>query len=306
MPENDLDAYCAANQQRHVDELIESLRTPSISADPAHAADVRRNAEYLANAARTAGFQHAEIIETAGHPAVYAERVVDPKLPTALIYGHHDVQPVDPLAEWHTSPFEPEVRDGNLYGRGAVDDKGQVWMHLKAVESVLAVRGELPLNLKLIVEGEEESGSVHFEDIVVSDQDRLRADILVVSDTSIVAPGIPSLCTGLRGLAGVEVHVQGPVLDLHSGRFGGAVANPIAALAEILASLHDPVTRRVTVPGFYDDVRDPNRGACGRPGPTARPGPRAGHRPRLLRRRARTPSRHLPRSWPRGTTRSPG
>jgi len=258
MPENDLDAYCAAHEQRHVDELIDFLRIPSISADPAHAADVRRNAEYLAAAALTAGFQHAELIETAGHPAVYAERMVDPGLPTALVYGHHDVQPVDPLAEWHTSPFEPEVRNGNLYGRGAVDDKGQVWMHLKAVESVLAVRGELPLNLKLIVEGEEESGSVHFEDIVASEQQRLHADILVVSDTSIIAAGTPSLCTGLRGLAGVEVHVRGPELDLHSGRFGGAVANPIAALAEILASLHDPITRRVTVPGFYDDVRDPS------------------------------------------------
>src|SRR6202167_794806 len=258
MPENDLDAYCAANEQRHVDELIEFLRIPSISADPAHAADVRRNAEYLAAAARTAGFQHSEIIETKGHPAVYAERMVDPKLPTALIYGHHDVQPVDPLDEWRTSPFEPEVRDGNLYGRGAVDDKGQVWMHLKAVEALLAVRSELPLNLKMIVEGEEESGSVHFEDIVEAEQQRLAADILVVSDTSIIAPGIPSLCTGLRGLAGVEVHVQGATLDLHSGRFGGDVANPIASLAEILSSLHDPVTRRVTVPGFYDDVREPS------------------------------------------------
>jgi acetylornithine deacetylase/succinyl-diaminopimelate desuccinylase-like protein len=258
MPENDLDAYCAANQQRHVDELIEFLRIPSISADPDHAADVRRNAEYLAAAARTAGFHHAELVETAGHPAVYAERIVDPKLPTALIYGHHDVQPVDPLEEWRTSPFDPEVRDGNLYARGAVDDKGQVWMHLKAVEAMLAVRGELPLNLKLIVEGEEESGSVHFEDIVEAEQQRLAADILVVSDTSIIAPGVPSLCTGLRGLAGVEVHVNGPTLDLHSGRFGGDVANPIAALAEILASLHDPATRKVTVPGFYDDVREPS------------------------------------------------
>src|SRR5580658_2966119 len=195
MPNKELDEYCAANQERHVDELIAALRIPSISADPDHAADVRRNAEYLAAAARTAGFQHAEIIETAGHPAVFAERLVDPSLPTALIYGHHDVQPVDPLDEWRSAPFEPEVRDGNLYGRGAVDDKGQVWMHLKAVEAVLAVSGELPLNLKLIVEGEEESGSVHFEDIVVSEQDRLRADVLVVSDTAIVAAGTPSLCT---------------------------------------------------------------------------------------------------------------
>jgi acetylornithine deacetylase/succinyl-diaminopimelate desuccinylase-like protein len=258
MPENDLDTYCAAHEQRHVDELIEFLRIPSISADPDHAADVRRNAEYLAEACRTAGFHSAELIETKGHPAVYAERTIDPNLPTALIYGHHDVQPVDPLDEWHSSPFEPEVRNGNLYARGAVDDKGQVWMHLKAVESVLAVSGELPLNLKLIVEGEEESGSVNFEEIVESEQERLRADILVVSDTSIVAANTPSLCTGLRGLAGVEVHVRGPSLDLHSGRFGGAVANPVAALAEILASLHDPVTRRVTVPGFYDDVREPS------------------------------------------------
>jgi acetylornithine deacetylase/succinyl-diaminopimelate desuccinylase-like protein len=258
MPENDLDTYCAAHQQRHVDELIEFLRIPSISADPDHAADVRRNAEYLAEASRAAGFHHAELIETKGHPAVYAERMVDPNLPTALIYGHHDVQPVDPLDEWRSPPFEPEVRNGNLYGRGAVDDKGQVWMHLKAVEAVLAVSAELPLNLKLIVEGEEESGSVNFEEIVESEQERLRADILVVSDTSIVAANTPSLCTGLRGLAGVEVHVRGPSLDLHSGRFGGAVANPVAALAEILASLHDPVTRRVTVPGFYDDVREPS------------------------------------------------
>ena len=258
MAETDLDAYCAAHQQRHVDELIEALRIPSISADPAHAADVRRNAEYFAAAARAVGFERAEVWETSGHPAVFAERLVDPALPTALIYGHHDVQPVDPLEEWHSPPFEPEVRDGNLYGRGAVDDKGQVWMHLKAVEAVLQTHGRLPLNLKLIVEGEEESGSEHFEEIVLREQRRLAADVLVVSDTAMVAAGVPSLCTGLRGLAGVEVHVQGPSLDLHSGRFGGAVTNPAVALAEILASLHDPVTRRVTVPGFYDDVREPS------------------------------------------------
>jgi acetylornithine deacetylase/succinyl-diaminopimelate desuccinylase-like protein len=259
MPNPDLDAYCAAHEQSHVDDLIEALRIPSISADPAHAADVRRNAEHLAAAARKAGFQRAEIIETTGLPAVYAERLVDPELPTALVYGHHDVQPVDPLEEWRSAPFEPEVRDGNLYARGSADDKGQVFMHLKAVEALLAVRGELPLNLKLIVEGEEESGSVNFEDLVERERSRLRADVLVVSDTAIVAPNIPSLCTGLRGLAGVEVHVQGPSLDLHSGRFGGAVANPIAALAEILASLHDPLSRRVTVPGFYNDVREPSQ-----------------------------------------------
>src|SRR3984957_15061189 len=192
MSYTDLDAYCAANQQRHVDELIAALRIPSISADPAHAADVRRNAEYFAAEARKVGFHHVELIETAGHPAVYAERLVDPKLPTALIYGHHDVQPVDPLGEWQMSPFAPGVGDGNLYGGGGGGGKGRVWTPLKRGESVLAVLGEPPLNLKLIVEGEEESGSVHFEDIVEAEQERLRADILVVTDTSIVAPGIPS------------------------------------------------------------------------------------------------------------------
>ena len=256
MPENDLDAYCAANQDRFTAELIEALRIPSISADPAYAAEVRRNAEHFRAAALDAGFQRAELLETSGHPAVYAERLVDPSLPTALVYGHHDVQPVDPLDEWISPPFEPEVRGGDLFGRGAVDDKGQVWMHLKAVEAHLQTRGELPLNLKLIVEGEEESGSVHFEELVSLEQERLRADVLVVSDTGVIARGVPSLTTGLRGLAGVEVRVDGPNVDLHSGRFGGAVANPVDALARILAGLHDPDTGRVTVPGFYDDVRE--------------------------------------------------
>src|ERR1700694_1013528 len=166
MPGADLDEYCAANQPRFVDELIQALRIPSISADPAHAADVRRNAEFFRDAALAAGFTTAELIETAGHPAVYAERMVGPTLPTALIYGHHDVQPVDPLDEWLSPPFEADVRDGNLYGRGAAYDKGQVWMHLKAVEALVRPRGELPLNLKLIVEGEEESGSVNFESVI--------------------------------------------------------------------------------------------------------------------------------------------
>ncbi len=255
----DLDAYCAEHQQRFVDELIEALRIPSISADPAYAPEVRRNAEHFRDAALQAGFRSAELIETEGHPAVYAERMVDPSLPTALIYGHHDVQPVDPLDEWLSPPFEPEVRDGNLYGRGAVDDKGQVWMQLKGVEAHVRGRGELPLNLKLIVEGEEESGSVNFERLVEREQERLRADVLIVSDTGILGPDTPSLTTGLRGLAGVEVTVRGPSQDLHSGAFGGTVTNPIAALSEILAGLHDPKTRRVTVPGFYDAVREPSR-----------------------------------------------
>jgi acetylornithine deacetylase/succinyl-diaminopimelate desuccinylase-like protein len=256
MPVNEIDAYCAANQERFVAELTEALRIPSISANPEHAGDVRRSADHFMRGALDAGFQAAEVLETSGLPAVYAERIVDPSLPTALIYGHHDVQPVDPLEEWTSPPFEPEVRDGALYGRGAVDDKGQVWMHLKAVETLLHVRGSLPLNLKLVVEGEEESGSVHFEELIHGHRDRLAAEVLVVSDTAMQAPDVPSLCVGMRGLCGVEVHVRGPSTDLHSGTFGGAVANPIAALSQILTGLHDPITQRVTVPGFYDGVRE--------------------------------------------------
>jgi acetylornithine deacetylase/succinyl-diaminopimelate desuccinylase-like protein len=254
---HDLDDYCTANQPRFVDELVELLRIPSISALPDHAADVRRNAEHFASSAREAGFSTVEVLETGGHPAVYAERLVDPALPTVLVYGHHDVQPVDPLEEWISPPFEPQVRDGRLYARGAVDDKGQVYMHLKAVEAHLRTRGELPVNLRLLVEGEEEIGSVHFEELVGTLRDRLAADVAVVSDTGIFARGVPSLTVGLRGLAGVEVEVRGPSLDLHSGMFGGAVQNPVEALARMLASLKDPRTGRVTVPGFYDDVIEP-------------------------------------------------
>jgi acetylornithine deacetylase/succinyl-diaminopimelate desuccinylase-like protein len=257
-PHTDLDAYCRAHQPRFVDELIEALRIPSISADPAHADDVVASAEYLADAARRVGFQRTELLPTEGHPALYAELTVDPSLPTALIYGHHDVQPVDPLDEWVSPPFEPQIRDGALYARGAVDDKGQVWMHLKAVEAHMQTRGRLPLNLKLIVEGEEEVGSTHFDALVQRERARLAADVAVVSDTPIYARGVPSLCTGLRGLAHLEVEVTGPSLDLHSGMFGGAVANPVLELARMLALLHDPVTRRVTVPGFYDRVREPS------------------------------------------------
>jgi acetylornithine deacetylase/succinyl-diaminopimelate desuccinylase-like protein len=254
---HDLDEYCTVNQPRFVDELIELLRIPSISAQPDHAPDVRRNAEHLAASAREAGFTTVELVETEGHPAVFAERIVDASLPTVLVYGHHDVQPVDPLDEWVSPPFSPEVRDGRLYARGAVDDKGQVYMHLKAVEAHVRTRGELPVNLKLLVEGEEEIGSVHFEQLVSTLGPRLSADVAVISDTGIFARGVPSLTVGLRGLAGVEVTVRGPSLDLHSGVFGGAVQNPIEALARMLASLRDPATGRVTVPGFYDDVIDP-------------------------------------------------
>lgn len=251
----EVDEYCAEHQDRFAAELGDALRIPSISGEPEHAGDVRRNAEHFRDAALAAGFSRAELLETGGHPAVYAERIVAESLPTVLVYGHHDVQPVDPLDEWDSPPFEPEIRDGNLYGRGAVDDKGQVWMHFKAVEALMRTRGELPLNLKLIVEGEEESGSEHFEELLSRERERLSADVVVVSDTAFVAVGVPSLCVGLRGLTGVDVRVTGPSRDLHSGVFGGAVANPVEALARMLAALRDPLSGRVTVPGFYDDVR---------------------------------------------------
>lgn len=252
----DLDTYCRANEQRFLDELIAACRIPSISAQPDHAADVRRSAEHFLQAALDAGFTKGEILETSGHPAVYAERIVDPALPTVLIYGHHDVQPVDPLDEWVSPPFEPEVRDGRLYARGAVDDKGQVWMHLKAVEAHLRTRGDLPLNLKLIVEGEEEIGSRNFEELVEREKERLRADVVVVSDTEMYGKGMPAITVALRGLAALEVEVSAASRDLHSGQFGGAVANPAEVLARMIASLKDHRTERVLVPGFYDDVEE--------------------------------------------------
>ena len=254
MNARDLDAYCDTHQARFIDELVEFCRIPSISADPAHAGDVRRSAEWLARGARDAGFATAELIETAGHPSVYAERMVDPGLPTVLIYGHHDIQPVDPLEEWTSPPFEPHIVGGELRCRGAADDKSHVWMHLKAVQAHLRTRGELPLNLKLVVEGEEEIGSAHFEELIEAEATRLRADLCVVSDTAMHGRGQPSICVGLRGLVALEVEVTGPALDLHSGEFGGAVLNPLEALSRILASLRDPRTGRVTVPGFYDEV----------------------------------------------------
>jgi acetylornithine deacetylase/succinyl-diaminopimelate desuccinylase-like protein len=257
MAASDLDTWCRDNEQRFLDELVAFCRIPSISADPAYATEVRHSAEHLAAGARAAGFRSVDVVETGGHPAVLAELIVDPTLPTALVYGHHDVQPVDPLDEWRSPPFEPEVRDGSLYGRGVVDDKGQVWMHLKAVEAWTHLRGRPPMNLRLIVEGEEESGSVHFDELVERLGDRLTANVAVISDTAVFAPDVPSLCTGLRGLCNLDVTVEGPSLDLHSGYFGGAVANPAAVLARMIAQLHDE-HGRVAVPGFYDDVIEPS------------------------------------------------
>jgi acetylornithine deacetylase/succinyl-diaminopimelate desuccinylase-like protein len=256
-------AFIDANRKRFVDELSAWVRVPSISSDPAHAADVRSSAHHLATEVRGLGPDRVDVWPTAGHPAVFAEWLHAPGKPTLLVYGHHDVQPVDPLGEWISPPFEPAVREGRLWGRGVVDDKGQVHIHVKAIESLVRAVGRLPINLKLIVEGEEEVGSVNLEALLRERAADLVADFVCVSDTAMFGRGIPSLCVGLRGLAYVEVFVDGPSTDLHSGSFGGGLLNPVNALARMIASLHDDAGR-VTVPGFYDSVlplRDDERRA---------------------------------------------
>jgi acetylornithine deacetylase/succinyl-diaminopimelate desuccinylase-like protein len=249
----DVIAFIDTNRTRFVEDLVEWVRIPSISSDPAHAVDVKKCADYLAGQLRSLGAGRVETWPTAGHPAVFAEWVAGPTKPTLLVYGHHDVQPVDPLGEWVTPPFEPSVRDGRLWGRGSVDDKGQVYVHVKAIESFVRTVGSLPINLKMIVEGEEEIGSANLDWLLREHAHDLAADFVCVSDTAMFGRGIPSLCVGLRGLTYLEVFVDGPALDLHSGTFGGGVMNPIHALAHMISSLHDE-EGRVTVPGFYDAV----------------------------------------------------
>lgn len=249
-------AYIDANRQRFVEELCAWVRIPAISALSEHAVDVAHNAEHLAQALRALGGERVSILPTPGHPAVFAEWNHAPGKPTLLVYGHHDVQPVDPLDEWHSPPFEATERDGRLYGRGVVDDKGQVWVHVKAIEAFLrSGRGKLPINLKLIVEGEEEVGSPHLGELLRANADLLRADYVCVSDTAMFGRGIPSLCVGLRGLIYFEILVSGPASDLHSGSFGGGIANPANALARILASMHHD-DGRIAIEGIYDRVRE--------------------------------------------------
>ncbi len=244
-----------------VADLAAFVAIPSVSAQPPHAPDVRRSAEFLRDRLRKAGMT-AEVWETEGHPSVYAEwlgAAGGESAPTILIYGHHDVQPPEPVEQWGTPPFTASVRDGRLYGRGVVDDKGQVYCHVLALEALLQETGRLPCNVKVIVEGEEEVGSAHFDALIAKKKERLRADTVVVSDTPMLDRDHPSICYGLRGLAYLEVEVIGPDHDLHSGGYGGGVANPGTALAEILATLHDK-KGRVAVAGFYDDVaRMPGR-----------------------------------------------
>jgi len=253
--EGELAAAIRGRERHLVDTLSRWVAIPSISTDPERSPDVRRSAEFLRQAALDAGFTVAEVWETAGQPSVFAQRIEDPRLPTVLIYGHHDVQPVDPVAEWEKAPFEALERDGLLLGRGTADDKGHLVMHLEALRGFLDARGQLPINLKLIAEGEEEDGSEHFQQLLAEHRDRLQADVAVISDTAMPAVDVPALTVGLRGLAYWELRVETSATDLHSGVYGGAVLNPITVLVEILAQLHDG-QGRVAVPGFYDDVRE--------------------------------------------------
>ncbi len=246
--------YVEANRQRFLDELFELLRFPSVSADPAYADDVRKAAEYVAQKLRDAGADNVEVCPTAGHPIVYGEKIIDPGKPTVLVYGHYDVQPPDPLDLWETPPFEPTVRDGKIFARGACDDKGQFYMHVKAFELMQAT-GTLACNVKFMIEGEEEVGSDNLGTFVKANKARLAADVVLISDTAMISLDTPSLETGLRGLSYLEVEVAGPNRDLHSGVYGGAVANPATILAKLIASLHDE-DNRIAIPGFYDEVAE--------------------------------------------------
>ena len=244
--------YVEANKQRFLDELFELLRFPSVSADPKYKDDVVNTANYVADKLKEAGADQVEVCATAGYPIVYGEKIFDTQLPTVLIYGHYDVQPADPIELWETPPFEPTVRDGKIYARGAADDKGQFYMHVKAFEYMIQ-NNELACNVKFMIEGEEEVGSANLGIFVAENKERLKADVIVISDTSMISLEQPSLETGLRGLSYVEVEVTGPNRDLHSGVYGGAVANPATILSKLIASLHDE-NNHIAIPGFYDDV----------------------------------------------------
>jgi len=250
----DIRRYVSENKQRFLDELFELLRFPSVSADPKFKADMLKTAEYVAEKLKSAGADAVEICSTAGYPIVYGEKIIDVSLPTVLVYGHYDVQPPDPLELWHTPPFEPTIRDEKIYARGSCDDKGQFYMHVKAFELMMSTNS-LPCNIKFMIEGEEEVGSSNLGIFVNQNKERLKADVVLISDTSMISLEHPSLETGLRGLSYVEVEVTGPDRDLHSGVYGGAVANPATILAKLIASMHDE-NNHITIPGFYDDVQE--------------------------------------------------
>lgn len=244
--------YVSDNKQRFLNELFELLRFPSVSADPKFKADMLKTAQYVADKLKSAGADTVEICSTAGYPIVFGEKIIDRSLPTVLVYGHYDVQPPDPLELWHTPPFEPTIRDEKIYARGSCDDKGQFYMHVKAFELMMKINS-LPCNIKFMIEGEEEVGSSNLGIFVSQNKERLKADVVLISDTSMIGLENPSLETGLRGLSYVEVEVTGPDRDLHSGVYGGAVGNPATILAKLIASMHDE-NNHITIPGFYDEV----------------------------------------------------
>jgi acetylornithine deacetylase/succinyl-diaminopimelate desuccinylase-like protein len=246
--------YIEKNRDKFLNELLDLLRIPSVSADSKFKPDMIKAAEYVRDRIREAGADRVEIFETPGHPVVYGEKIIDPKLPTVLIYGHYDVQPADPYELWNSPPFEPVIKNERIYARGACDDKGQFYMHIKALETMLAT-DSLACNIKMMIEGEEEIGSSHLETFVKEHRELLTCDTILISDTSIIANDVPSIETGLRGLTYVEVEVVGANRDLHSGVYGGGVANPINVLCEMIASLKDE-NGRITIPGFYDHVQD--------------------------------------------------
>ena len=248
-----LSEFLESRRQQHLEELFNFLRIPSVSAKSEHKSDIERAATWVADHLRTAGFPTVEIVPTNLHPLVYAESLQAPGKPTVLFYGHYDVQPAEPLDLWTSPAFEPTVRNGNIYGRGTADDKGQVHIHLKALESLNQLHGKFPINIKVLIEGEEEVGSVSLWDYVQSHKEKLKADALLVSDTSMLGKGVPSITYGLRGLNYYEIELTGPARDLHSGVYGGAVPNPLTILTELFAKLHDK-NFRIAIPGFYDDV----------------------------------------------------
>ena len=252
---NEVVDYINVHRDRYVEELKHYLAIPSISALPEHAADTRRAAEWTADALRNAGMQNVRLMDTPGNPVVYGDWLGAPGKPTILFYGHYDVQPVDPVNLWTSPPFEATVREGEIYARGAADDKGQVFMHIKAVEAFMKQAGSLPLNIKFFIEGEEEVGSVHLDQFVRDHKQDLAADVVVISDSPMFDRGVPSICYGLRGLAYFQIDLRGTKSDLHSGSFGGAVANPALVLAQILSQMKDR-SGRIKIPGFYDDVRE--------------------------------------------------
>lgn len=248
-----LTEFIEGRREQHLAELCEFLRIPSISAKSEHKPDIERACRWVADHLRSAGFKTVEIMSTNLHPLVYAESLEAPGKPTILFYGHYDVQPAEPFDLWTSPPFEPQTRDGYLFGRGTADDKGQVHIHLKALESIHQVNGTFPVNIKVLIEGEEEVGSVSLWDYVQKNKTKLKADALVVSDTSMLSKGVPSITYALRGMNYYQIELTGPARDLHSGVYGGAVPNPLTVLTELFAKLHDK-NLRVTVPGFYDDV----------------------------------------------------